>query len=65
LRRARRRAPNLTLSDRLFCGFGSLFLDPGRIRTLASALRPSTLLPFHQALLRGKYRELFSSRQCP
>ena len=31
LRRARRRAPNLTLSDRRGCGFGSLFLDPGRI----------------------------------
>ena len=56
LRRARRRAPNLTLSGRLRCGFGSLFLDPGRIRTLAIALCPSTLLAFHQALVRGKYR---------
>jgi hypothetical protein len=27
LRRARKRAPNLTLSDRLLCGFGSLFLS--------------------------------------
>ena len=26
LRRDRQRAPNLTLSDRLICGFGSLFL---------------------------------------
>ena len=40
LRRARRRAPHLTLSDRLLCGFGSLFLDPGRIRTLALAFPP-------------------------
>ena len=64
-RRARRRAPNLTLSDRLLCGVGSLFLDPGRIRTLAIALRPSTLLAFHQALVRGKYRWLFSSRPYP
>ena len=32
LRRARKRAPNLALSDRLLCGFGSLFLTPGRIR---------------------------------
>jgi hypothetical protein len=47
-RRARWRAPNLTLSDRLLCGVGSLFLDPGRIRTLVIALRPSTLLAFHQ-----------------
>ena len=28
LRRARQRAPNLTLSDRLICGLGSLFLSP-------------------------------------
>jgi hypothetical protein len=61
LRRARRRAPNLTLSDRLLCGFGSLFLRPGRIRTLAIALRPSTLLAFHQALVQCTYRRLFSS----
>src|SRR3989454_11377538 len=59
LRRARRRAPNLTLSDRLLCGFGSLFLHPGRIRKLAIPVRPSTLLAFHAALVRRKYRRLF------
>ena len=64
LRRARRRAPNLTRSDRLLCGFASLFLNPGRIRKLAIAFRPSTLLAFHQALVRRKYRLLFSSRPC-
>ena len=58
LRRARQRARNLTLSDRLFCGVGSLFLSPGRIRKVAIAVR---LLAFHQALVRGKYRRLFSS----
>ena len=65
LRRARRRAPNLTRSDRLLCGFASLVLNRGRIRKLAIALRPSTLLAFHQALVRRKYRLLFSSRPCP
>src|SRR5262249_53038103 len=65
LRRARRRAPNLTWSVRLLCGFESLFLNPARIRKLAIALRPSTLLAFHQALVRRKYRLLFSSRPCP
>src|SRR5215831_20012156 len=54
LRRARRRAPNLTRSVRLLCGFTSLFLTPGRIQKLAIALRPSTLLAFHQALVRRK-----------
>src|SRR5712671_7813999 len=61
LRRARQRAPNLTPSDRLLCGFWSMFLSPGRIRKAAIALRPSTLLAFHQGFVRRKYRRLFSS----
>src|SRR5262249_10969758 len=65
LRRARRRAPNLTWSVRLLCGLESLFLNPARIRKLAIALRPSTLLAFHQVLVRRKYRLLFSLRPCP
>ena len=65
LRRARQRAPNLTLRDRLLYGFGSLFLGPERIRKIAIAVRPSTLLAFHRALVRGKYRRLFSSSPCP
>ena len=65
LRRPRHRAPNLTVSDRLLCGFGSLFLSPGRIRKVAIGVRPSTLLAFHQALVRRKYRRLFSSSPCP
>ena len=32
LRRPRQRAPNLTTTDRLLCGFGSLFLRPPRLR---------------------------------
>jgi putative transposase len=65
VRRARKRAPNLTSSDRLLCGFWSIFLSPGRIRKAAIALQPSTLLAFHQALVRRKYRRLFSSAPCP
>jgi putative transposase len=65
LRQARQRAPNLTRSDRLLRGFCSLLLRSGRIRRVAIALRPSTLLTFHQALVRRKYRRLFSSMPCP
>ena len=65
LRRGRQRAPRLTPSDRLLCGFGALFLRPGRIQKLGIAVRPSTLLAFHAALVRRKYRRLFSSRPCP
>jgi hypothetical protein len=55
LRRARKRAPNLALRDRLLCGFWSLFLRPGPLRKVAIAVRPSTLLAFHQALVGRKY----------
>jgi putative transposase len=65
LRRARQRAPNLALRDRLICGWGSLFLSPRRIRKVAIGVRPSTLLAFHQALVRRKYQQLFSSSRCP
>ena len=51
-------------SDRLLFGFGSLFLSPGRIRKVAIGVRPSTLLAFHQALVRRKYRRLCSSSEC-
>jgi hypothetical protein len=62
---ARKRAPNLTSSDRLLFGFWSILLSPGRIRKVAIALRPATLLAFHRALVRRKYRWLFSSTSCP
>src|SRR5437870_5544525 len=65
LRRARQRAPKLTRNDRLLFGFWSLFLSSARIRKVAIALRPSTLLTFHQALVRHKYRRLFSSKPRP
>src|SRR6516225_7405478 len=65
LRRARQPAPNLMLSDRLLCGVGSLFLRPGRLRKVAIAVRPSTLLAFHQALVQCKYCRMFSSTRCP
>lgn len=60
--RSRRRAPNLTLTDRFLLGFLSLFLRPHRIARAAIVVRPSTLLRFHQALVRKKYRELFAPR---
>ena len=39
--------------------------SPGRIRKVAIGVRPSTLLAFHQALVRRTYRRLFSSSECP
>ena len=57
--------PNLTRGDRLLCGFWSLFLSPERIRKVALAIRPSTLLAFHRALVRRKYGRPVASRPCP
>jgi hypothetical protein len=61
--RSRRRAPNLSTADRFLMGFWSLFLYPGRIAKTAVSLRPSTLLQFHQHLVRRRYRRLFSRKK--
>ena len=63
INRSRRRAPNLTVIDRLLLGFWSLFLSPHRIRRAAVILRPSTLLNFHDILKKRKYRLLYTARR--
>ena len=60
--RSRLRAPNLTTRDRTLLGFLSLFLNPRRIVRSAILIRPSTLLSFHNALKKRKYRQLYSPR---
>ena len=60
--RPRQRAPNLTTLDRAVPGFLSLFLRPRRLVRSAVIIRPSTLLSFHNALNKRKYRRLFSHR---
>jgi putative transposase len=60
--RAQRRAPNLSSFDRFVFGLWSLFVPASRIPRLAVILKPRTLLRFHEALKRRKYRWLFSSR---
>ena len=61
LTRSRKRAPNLSSLDRFFLGLWSTFLDPRRIKSVAFLIQPSTLLKFHQALVKRKYRLLYSS----
>ena len=58
--RTRQRAPNLSTQDRALLGFWSLFLNPRRIARSAIIIKPSTLLRFHNALKKRKYRLLFS-----
>jgi putative transposase len=58
--RSRQRAPNLSTQDRALLGFWSLFLNSRRIARSAILIKPSTLLRFHNALKKRKYRLLFS-----
>src|SRR5215469_9667432 len=60
LNRSRQRAPNLRFLDRLIAGFCSLWIKPSRLRRVAIAFKPSTLLNFHRALVQRKYQLLFS-----
>ena len=59
-RRCRQRAPNLSTQDRALLGFWSLFLNPRHIARSAIIIKPTTLLRFHTALKKQKYRLLYS-----
>jgi len=63
--RCRQRAPNLTAVDRFVLGVATLFVRPHRLPKLGALVRPATLLKFHEALVRRKYRRLFSSSPSP
>jgi transposase InsO family protein len=61
--RSRLRAPNLTTQERTVLGFLSLLLNPRRLVRSAIIIKPSTLLSFHNALKKRKYRLLYSPRE--
>src|SRR5499427_8607070 len=50
-------------THRLIAGICSLWIRPNRLRRLAIAFKTSTLLRFHHALVKRKYRFLFSPKQ--
>lgn len=62
-RRSRKRSPNLLVHDRALLGFWTLFLIPRRMARAAIIIKPSTLLRFHAALKRRKYRLLYSAKK--
>ena len=63
MKRAQRRAPNLTSWDRLVLGVCALLVSPNRLSKMAVILKPSTLLCFHHALVKRRYRLLYSPRK--
>ena len=56
LNRSRKRAPNLRPVDRIVVGICALMMCPARGLRSAIAIKPSTLLHFHHALVKRKYR---------
>lgn len=62
LNRPRLRAPMLQPRDRIISGLCAACIRPTRLLRSAIVLRPSTILSFHRALVRRKYRELFSPK---
>jgi putative transposase len=63
LNRSRKRAPKLLAVDRVLLGLSALLVSPRRLVKVAVAIRPATLLRFHRALIKRKYRLLFSGRR--
>jgi hypothetical protein len=63
LNRGRNRAPNLRAWDRIFARLSTLFISRARLLRSAIALKPSTLLHLHHALIKRKYRLLFSQKR--
>ena len=62
LNRARKNAPKLRAWDRILLGLGAVLVSPQCILKLTVAIRPSTLLRFHRALVQRKYQWLFSGK---
>ena len=58
--RSRRRAPRLTPWDRLVFGLCACCIPMKRFAKCAIILKPSSFTRFHQALVRCKYRWLYS-----
>ena len=63
LNRGRERARNLRPMDRVVAGLCALLVHPARFARVAVVIKPSTLLSFHRALVKRKYRLLFSAKR--
>ena len=59
---SRARAPDLRPSDRVIVGLCAIFMRPTRLLRSAIVLKPSTILSFHRALVKRKYRLLFTPK---
>ncbi len=62
INRGRKRAPSIDLWDRLVFGFLTAIIYPKRIARAAIIIKPAMLIKFHKALIKRKYRALFSNK---
>ena len=62
LNRSRARAPDLRPTERVIVGLCAIFMRPARLLRSAFVLKPSTILSFHQTLVKRKYRLLFTPK---
>ena len=60
--RSRVRAPVLRSTDRVIVGLCAILMRPTRLLRSAIVLKPSTILSFHRALAKRKYRLLFTPK---
>jgi transposase InsO family protein len=63
LNRSRKRAPKLRPMDRIVAGLCATSISPLRLVRSAIVLKPSTILGFHQQLVKRKYRLLFTPKR--
>ena len=63
LNRSGKRAPRLSTLDRIFAALCVGIICPARLQRLAIVVTPSTLLTFHRAFVKRKYRQLFSAKR--
>lgn len=57
-----KRSPKLTAGDRTIFAILASFISSKRLSRIAIALKPATILKFHQALVKRKYGILFSNK---
>jgi len=62
LSRHQKRVPKLSRFDRVVLGVLTEMISTKRLHRIAIALKPATLLKWHQALVQRKYRLLFSRK---
>ena len=62
LNRSRTRAPVLRPTDRIVVGLCAILMRPTRLLRSAIVLKPSTIFSFHRALVKRKYRLLYTPK---